>query len=61
MSTFQCSRGVRFDDVGSGSGRRGVGGGGGGHMPPGAGRVGAPSGCNIKKKNLSCLTKINKF
>ena len=27
----------------------GGGGGGGGHMPPGAGRGGAPSGCNIFK------------
>ena len=39
------------------------GGRGGGHMPPGAGRGGAPSGCNFKKnsklsnKNKQILTR----
>ena len=49
----------------SGGGRGGGGGGrgGGGHMPPGAGRGGAPSGCNFKKnsklsnKNKQILTR----
>ena len=36
----------------------GSGGGGGGHMPPGAGRGGVPSGCNLKKK--SKLSNKNK-
>ena len=34
----------------SGGGRGGSGG-GGGHMPPGAGRGGAPSGCNLHKNS----------
>ena len=40
-----------------------AGGGGGGHMPPGTGREGAPSVCNLKKnsklsnKNKQILTR----
>ena len=40
----------------------GGGGGGGGHMPPGAGRGGAPSGCNSKlcnKKTNFDVKRIN--
>ena len=42
------------------SGGRGGGGGGGGrgHMPPDAGRGGAPSGCNLKKNSM--LSNKNK-
>ena len=42
----------------SGGGRGGGGGSGvGGHMPPGAGRGGAPSGCNYSKLSKQILTR----